>query len=196
MRRLGILILLFVLASCSSVPPVPTDRFYRLSTPQNVNQSPVTEDIIYVGPFIAEGLYNERALLYTGESGETELQQYHYHFWITSPPRLLQGQLVTYLRAVNSASMVITEPGAGEKISIFGRLKSFERINMSDQANASVIVELRVQQQDKATPVLLKEYRVIEELNGNTVPDAVAAFDRAVTKIYSDFQSDMQASLQ
>ena len=102
---------------------------------------------------------------------------------------------MSYLRAVNSSSMVITEPGAGEKISIFGRLMSFERINMSDQASASVIVELRVQEQDKATPVLLKEYRVIEKLNGNTVPDAVAAFDRAVMKIYSDFLSDMQASL-
>jgi len=196
MRRLGILILLFVLTSCSSAPPVPTDRFYRLNTPQNVNQSVRTEHIIYVGPFFAEGLYNERALIYTGESGTTELQQYHYHFWTISPTRLLQDQLVSYLRAANSSSMVITEPGVGEKISIFGRLKSFERINIDEQSSASVAVELRVQLQDKATPILLKEYRVIEKLNGDTVPAAVAAFDRAVMEIYSDFLSDMQASLQ
>ena len=195
MRSPVILIILIALTSCSSAPPVPTDRFYKLSTPQIVNQSPVTEDIIYVGPFLAEGLYNERALLYTGDSGDTELQQHHYHFWVTSPPRLLQSQLVSYLRSVNSSSMITTEPGSGEKVSIFGRVKAFEKISSGEQARANVVLELRVQLQDKATPVLLKEYSILEDIKGNTVPDVVAAFDRAVMKVYSDFLGELQSSI-
>ncbi len=195
MRIPGIVILLLILTSCSSAPPVPTDRFYRLSAPQGENQSLATEHIIYVGPIIAEGLYNERALLYTGESGATELQQYHYHFWITSPPRLLQDQLISFLRASNTASMIIDEPGSGEKISIFGKLKSFERINIGEESSVSVILELKVQEKGKQVPVLLKEYSVTERLDGKSVPQTVAAFDRAVMEMYSDFISDLLVSL-
>ena len=195
MRSPGLLIILLALTSCSSAPPVPTDRFYKLSTPQIVNQDQVTDDIIYVGPFIAEGLYNERALLFTGDSGDTELQQHHYHFWVTSPPRLLQSQLVSYLRAINASSMITTELGTGEKISIFGRVKAFEKVKFDDQTSANVVLEVRVQVKDKATPVLLKEYSVLEKINGDTVPDAVAAFDRAVMKIYSDFLDELQSSI-
>lgn len=195
MRSPAILIILLALTSCSSAPPVPIDRFYKLSTPQIVNQTQVTGDIIYVGPFIAEGLYNERALLFTGDSGDTELHQHHYHFWVTSPPRLLQSQLVSYLRAINASSMVTTEPGAGEKISIFGRVKAFEKVKFDDQTSANVVLEIRVQVLDKPAPVLLKEYSILEKINGDTVPDAVAAFDRAVMKIYSDFLNELQSGI-
>ena len=195
MRSLGILISLIIIASCSNAPPVPTDKFYRLGTPQNVGQLPATEHIIYVGPILTEGLYNERALLHTGESGNTELQQYHYHFWITSPPRLMQDYLVSYLRAASSSTMINTEPGAGEKISIFGRLKAFEKIDSEEQSAVNVRLELRVQDTDKAAPILLKEYSAIEKIGGNEVPDAVAGFDRAAAKIYSDFVTDLQAIL-
>ncbi len=198
MRSLSILFLVVILAACSSAPPVPVDHFYRLTLPEQdeIKSARLTERIIYVGPFLAEGLYNERALLHTGKKETGELQQYHYHFWLTSPPRLLHDHLVRYLRDADTSSMVITEPGSGEELKIFGKLNAFERWVTDGHSLVNVVLELKVNQQDDMTPVFLKEYRIREEVSGDTLTDVITAFDRAVIRLYSDFVADMQTTLQ
>lgn len=197
MRSLYILFLATLFSACSSAPPVPVDHFYRLTLDtQEISSQELSEDGIYVEYFIAEGLYNERALLYTGKSGIDELQQYHYHFWITSPPRLLHDNLVRFLRETNTTSVIMTEPVLDKGIRIAGKLNAFERWNTGDQSLVNIALELKAQKIDEGGLLLLKEYQIREEVQGEGIPAVVAAFNRAVLQIYSDFLLDLQSKLR
>jgi ABC-type uncharacterized transport system auxiliary subunit len=92
--------------------------------------------------------------------------------------------------------MIITEPGSGEELKIFGKLNAFERWVTDGHSLVNVVLELKVNQQDDMTPVFLKEYRIREEVSGDTLADVIEAFDRAVIMLYSDFVTDIQTVLQ
>ena len=146
MRYLKLILFMLILTACGSAPPVPTDTFYRLTLPeQGVDKQRLTESVIHVGNFIAEGLYNERAMLYTDDQNGMRLLQHHYHFWVTSPPRLLREYMVEFLRASDSAPMVITDSSRDEdSYRISGKVLGFEIQTTGELATANVNLELRV----------------------------------------------------
>jgi len=197
MRSLQLVIFLMILTSCGSAPPVPTDKFYRLTLPaQDMEKLRVTEGVIHVGNFIAEGLYNERALLYTDDQHGMRLLQHHYHFWLTSPPRLLREYLVEFLRESNSAPMVITDSSKGEGYRISGKVLEFEIQTIGDKSSANVGLELRVDVGGEDLPRYIKHYQLKEDISGNSMTDTVASFNTAVNKIYSEFTAEIRNALQ
>ena len=197
MRSLQLVIFLMILTSCGSAPPVPTDKFYRLTLPaQDMEKLRVTEGVIHVGNFIAEGLYNERALLYTDDQHGMRLFQHRYHFWLTSPPRLLREYLVEFLRESNSAPMVITDSSKGEGYRISGKVLEFEIQTIGDKSSANVGLELRVDVGGEDLPRYIKHYQLKEDISGNSMTDTVASFNTAVNKIYSEFTAEIRNALQ
>lgn len=196
MRYSLFILIILLVVSCSSPPPVPTDRFYRLSIEENgTNHDMLTEDIIFISSILAEGLYNERALLYTGEGGKNELQQFHYHFWVTSPPKLIQENLIKYLRLTNASPMLVNEAGSGEKIKISGRLHAFEKIDSGESARANISIEFTVADRGIDTPLLIREYHTTEGVEEKTVPALVDAYNRAINRIFAEFRTDLAAVL-
>ncbi len=82
------ILFVLILTSCVNQPPLPTDHYYRLRVAQDINSDKEIVNSISVIVFQADGLYRERAILYS--ENEIEVKQYHYHHWIDSPNRLLQ----------------------------------------------------------------------------------------------------------
>ncbi|MBM2829784.1 MAG: ABC-type transport system auxiliary component-like [Gammaproteobacteria bacterium] len=196
MRYLYTAVLLMVLAGCGGAPPVPTDYFYRLTLPaEGIAKTRITEQVIHVGVFFAEGLYNERALLYASDPQGRELQQHHYHFWITSPPHLLHDYLVDFMRAADSSPMIIADDSMDQGFKISGKVIGFEKLDNNDQSSVNIALELRLDKQGNKLPLLLKEYRVTEEVHGESLTDVVASFNAAVLRIYSEFLTDMETTL-
>ena len=88
MKRYILIPFLFILTSCVKQPPLPTDHYYRLPALQGINADEEIINSISVITFQADGLYRERAILYS--ENEIEIKQYHYHHWADSLNRLLQ----------------------------------------------------------------------------------------------------------
>ena len=194
-RYIQLIPVLVMLAACGSAPPVPTDSFYRLTLPQDIGKQQIGDSVIHVGNFIGEGLYNERAILYTDDQHGRKIIQHHYHFWITSPPRMLREHMVEFLRESDSAPMVITDSSKGDGLRISGKVLDFEKQTAGDVITANVALELRVDIAGEDLPRLIKQYRLKEPVNGNSMTDVVESFNTAVFKIYSEFTADIRSAL-
>ena len=103
MKRYILIPFLFILTSCVKQPPLPTDHYYRLPALQGINTDQEIIDSISVINFQADGLYRERAILYS--ENKVEIKQYHYHHWVDSPNRLLQEYLAERLRLSNISKL-------------------------------------------------------------------------------------------
>ena len=81
---LSTFVMLVLMTACGSVPPAPTDRFYRLQ-PVQVPSAPVAlSGAVAVHAFSADSLYAERPIIYSEEASQRQLRQYHYHLWLLS----------------------------------------------------------------------------------------------------------------
>lgn len=191
MFRPGILVIVLLLNACGENPPVPVDHFYRLTlNPGTVTRQPLTDQTIFVGKFLSDGIYNERALLFSEDANNRELQQYHYYFWSISPPGLLRDYLVDYLRAADSAPVVVGDFSSGNGLKISGKILGFEKIKHSADFMVNVVLEIRLDKLGEITPRLVKTYKALETVKGTSMDETVSAFNRAVDRAFSDFVAD------
>jgi len=90
----------------------------------------------------------------------------------------------------------MTEPELDEGIQIVGKLNAFERWNTGDRSQVHIALELKAQKLNEEDLLILKEYTIVEEVQGEGIPEVVAAFNRAVRELYSEFLLDLQDSLR
>ena len=189
--RATTLILIFLLSACGENPPVPVDHFYRLTlNPGSITRQPLTDQTIFVDKFLSDGIYNERALLFSEDADNRELQQYHYYFWSFPPPSLLRNYLVDYLRAADSAPVVVGDYSTGSGLKISGKILGFEILKRSEDSSVNVVLEIRLDKLGESGPRLVKTYNALESVNGVSMDDKVAAFNRAVDRVFADFIAD------
>ena len=194
--RTIILVLIFILSACGENPPVPVDHFYRLTlNPGTITGQPLTDQTIFVGKFLSDGIYNERALLFSEDSDNRELQQYHYYFWSITPPSLLRDYLVDYLRAADSAPVIVSDFSSGDGLKISGKILGFEKIKHSEESMVNVVLEIRLDKLGESGPRLVKTYKALEPVNGVSMDETVAAYNRAVDKVFADFVADAAQGL-
>ena len=189
--RTTVLVLIFLLSACGENPPVPVDHFYRLTlNPGTITSQPLTDQAIFVGKFLSDGIYNERALLFSQDADNRELQQYHYYFWSITPPSLLRDYLVDYLRAADSAPVIVSDFSSGDGLKISGKILGFEKIKRAENDLVNVDLEIRLDKLGEPRPRLVKSYKAQETVNGGSMDDTVAAFNRAVDRVFADFVGD------
>jgi len=194
-QRLSLVGLVVFLGACGQAPQVPIDHYYRLTPLAEVaGNRRLTEEPIYVEIFLAEGLYNDRAVLYSNDEHASELQQHHYYFWYTSPPHMLRDYLVQMLRDADVAP-VIVDAGAGGHPRISGKLMEFERRNTREGSTVNVALELRLYNHASELPLLLRQYRASETINDKDMTAVVAGFNTAVDRIYREFLVDLATAL-
>lgn len=181
---------------CGSAPPVPVERYYRIGVAAPTALSaPALPGLLAVAPLQSDGLHSERALLYADQGQPRELRRYHYHHWVDSPPRLLQEQLVAYLRQARAAATVLPDdPRLPAEHRVIGRLVRFERLNNAERALAAVELELGVEHKGSARPVLLRRYSAELPARDGSVAAVVEAFEQAVGDVYGRFLSDLVAA--
>lgn len=189
--RPTILALILLLVACGENPPIPVDHFYRLTlNPGAVTRQPLTDQTIFVGKFLSDGIYNERALLFSEDTDHRELQQYHYSFWSISPPSLLRDYLVDYLRAADSAPVVVGDYSTGNGLKISGKIFGFERLNQGENSVVNVVLEFRLDKLGESAPLLVKTYKELEPVNGMSMDETVSAFNRALDRMFANFTAD------
>ena len=185
--------LLFFMNSCVKQPPLPTDHYYRLPTLQDIEADEEVLNSISVIAFQADGLYRERAILYS--ENEIEIKQYHYHHWVDSPRRLLQEHLAERLRLSSISKVVLTTFEGNSNIIIKGKIKAFEQKKLNSKNSAFVSIEFRVDRNHESSPILYKQYTQVVDSDESSMTSTINAFGIAVNSIYESFYNDLRKTL-
>lgn len=186
-RQMVLLATLLLLTGCSSAPPIPTNSFYRLdiAAPEVRLDSPVLKDTLSVQVGAAMPLYRDRALLHSEAGAETSLQRYHYHYWIDTPPHLLQIELADYLRDAGVAAVVVMpEDSVNEVYRLRLDIDRFEHLRGANGGKVSV--GLRVLLTERSAGRLLLQDRLVAEavVQGEDFARLTAGYQQAVTELF------------
>jgi len=195
MRRLLPLLAPLALAACAA-PAVPDQSYYRMpavvasATPTSMPASTLP---IVVEPFRSNGVYNDQSILYALQP-EGSIKAYHYQLWDEAPSLLLQRRLVAALRARHAAALVSDRlPAAIPALRISGSVEQFERVRGTTGWSARVRLELRVERDTQAAPLLLKTYSSEVAAKTDTIQSSVRAFAQAIDACHAEFAADLAA---
>lgn len=194
-RRVFVLGAASVLFASCSAAPVPTDTYYNLTAGASVSSgggSPI-EGTVEVPPFRAEGVVNERAIIF--RQSDTTQKQYTYHYWSEPPSIMLQRSLIDALRTSRTFGQAAApEFRADRDYEIVGTLRRLEHVV---GGGGTVIVEFDVglRRIRGNESLLLKTYRT-ERSAGRGVASAVSAMSAALDELLADMVKDISAAAQ
>lgn len=195
---LSILFSVVLFAGCKS-QPVPDLVYYTLEESDAAAfaaTAPKFDRPIVVEPFMADGVRSEQAVLYRTDRS-VGIRSYHYQAWNDSPTRLLQKRLIAHLRRAGIAATVVDRVSGKQPVmSVTGQVEHFERVQEGEAWFADVGVELRVDRDGTALPIVLKTYRAKIPAEGESMQAAVSAFTRAVDEIYGHFIVDLSGATE
>ncbi len=185
------------LSACGSMKPLPSDTFYRLNVPGAAPASAAwTELPVRVAKFDASGVHRERPIAYSGD-GDVVVGQHRYHLWIDSPERMLQNELVRYLRDARVAPLVTGSSVSGPAIEVRGRIDRMDDIPAPDAPG--VVVELHLEltvRGERSAIVFSRAYREPRTLSDRDMTAVAAAMSGAVGAIFAQFTADAGGALQ
>ena len=193
MRRLALAFLAAIaLTGCAS-DPVPDVAYYRLGdVPTMPAPAEPLRIPIEVQTFLADGVYNEQAILYVNAQAGS-LRGYHYQLWGDPPVRMLQRRLIETLRTNHVSPLVADRlPSEDGVLRIIGLIRHFEREKTSGAWQVRVAFEFRVEGTSGEKPLLLKEYAETLPAADDTMPATVRAFGEAVDRCFARLIADLQ----
>lgn len=183
-----------ILAGCGGQGvPVPSDRFHRLSVgaPSTVYQTPSLAGTVEVERFLADGVLQDRAIVFVEHDNPNVLQQYQYQLWAEPPTRMLQAATVEYLREAHVADQVVDSDVRVEpSYTLTGEIKKLEHVRGN---SSSVLVELEYRLQDyrRGDLVWVKTYRVGKAARDASVAAATDAIGQAVADVLAMLSDDL-----
>ena len=132
-------------------------------------------------------------LLYSESGASHEVQQHNYHYWTDAPPRILQDQLVIYLRQSNIARSVITpDMRVRADYQISGKVRRLERLLGGGPPRAFVELELALVRLSDNALLLVDNFAEQELEAGNNVGSAIIALNKATGRVFRRFLSQAQ----
>ena len=177
-------------------PEVPAGKFYRIYAEQpndSGGSGPRLDGVLVVRPFLADGLVSERLLVFGEASAVGSMQQYHYHSWTESPTRMVQEQLVTYLRGAAVAEEVITpEMRVDARYELSGKIRRFEQIR-GESPQIIVELEFGLLEPRAGRLLIVKNYRAQVACEDESIDAAVLGFNAAISQVFEDFLEDLWA---
>lgn len=189
-RIARLVVMILVLSSCATQPPVPQDHFYRLAPPSVANLGLNVNGVIAVAAIRTEGIYRERSILFVDHNLPLEIQRYNYHYWQSEPSALLQEQLVAFARHANVGNAIIRyRPAINSDWLIRGQLLRFERETAPAGNTVRIALELQWWRPNAPSALFAKEYYASIETRF-PMHDAVAGFSAALDNIFGEFFID------
>lgn len=180
-----------LLAGClGSAPPVPRDHYYRLlvSAPPARSAQPVLPGVMSVDLLQADGLLRERPLLYSESGSSHEVQQHDYHYWTDAPPRMLQDQLVAYLRRSGMATSVVTpDMRIRARYLVSGKVKRLERLLGGGPPRVFVELELALVRLTDDRLLLVDSFSEEAVAEADSVEAGIVALNRATGRVFDRF---------
>ena len=191
----ALLIAPFLAGCLGAAPPVPRDHYYRLLVPtpaQGTEVAPLP-GVMAVELLQADGLLRERPLLYS-QSGESfELQQHHYHYWNDAPPRMLQDQMVAYLRRSGVAGLVVTpDMRIRADYQVSGKVRRLERLLGGGPPRVIVEIELALLRLADGHLLVVDSYGAEQPAENDSVEAAVVSLNRATARVFERFLTEVQ----
>lgn len=194
---LPLLLLAPLLTACfGAPPPVPRDHYYRLLVPAPAQASSgmALGGVTIVEPLQADGLLRERPLLYSESGAAHELLQHSYHYWNDTPPRMLQEEMVGYLRRSGAAELVVTpEMRVRPDYQISGKAKRFERL-VGGQPRVVVEIELALLRLSDDALLVVDSFTAEEAADDDSIEATVLALNRATGRVFDDFLTRMRSA--
>lgn len=198
MRRIlaAALAALTLVACQSGGEPAPVDRFYRiaLSAPE-MPDGPSLQGTVMVDRLDADGLMRERPVVYSTDAEGFSLAQHDYDYWVEPPARLLQAELVRYLRSSGIARSVVTpELRVASQYEVIGTVRRFERLIGGRTHRVAVTLELALVDRADDRPRVVQTYATEIVCPDDTVDGSIDAFNEAVAAIFAEFLDDIRQS--
>jgi len=185
------------LTACGSMKPLPSDTFYRLNVPPAQPAAQAWPAVpVRVAKFSASGVHRERPIAYSG-ADSVVVGQHHYDLWIDSPERMLQHELVRYLRDAHVASVVTGSSISGAAIEVRGRIDRMD--NIVAPAGPGVVVELHLElvlRGQRDAVIFARAYRESQTPADSTMTAVAGAMSGAVGAIFARFTADAGGALQ
>lgn len=207
------------LSGCmGSAPPIPRDHYYRilvtppsraaasqtasiegatvlgqlgLASPGSRAELVAFSGVLSVMPLEAEGLLRERPLLYSTTGRATEMQQHDYHYWMDPPTRMLQLQLVDYLRASGLVQSVVTpELRIEADYVVSGRIKRLERLLGGGPTRVVAELELSLVALATNELIVIGTYSAEAVAENDGVEASVLALNLALGQVFESFLTD------
>jgi len=199
MKRLLVLTALGpLLAGClGSAPPVPRDHYYRLVVhgPETGRTEAPFPGVMQVDQLQADGLLRERPLLYSRSGASHEVQQHNYHYWNDAPARMLQDQMVAWLRRGGIAGQVVTpEMRIRADYQVSGKVRRLERLLGGGPPRVAVELELSLIRLADDRLMLVDSFAGQERVADSSVAAAVVAINRVTGRIFQRFTTQALAA--
>lgn len=197
MRYLILFVLTGLLGGCfGGGEVIPQNHYYRLAnTVANVVHLKQPFGVIAVAPLRSDALHHDRMILYSLQSTPLMLNTYYYHQWTSAPGKLIQENLINYLREVDFARAVVRD---GERTHIDGEItgyiQRFERIVGNSNPGVAVRLELSFLPRSNNMSrkhAITRVYNVERQARDNSMESTVAAFSSALQAIYARFVADV-----
>lgn len=187
---LPVLFVPFLAGCLGAAPPVPRDHYYRLlvSTAPQTKPDARFSGVMRVELFQADGLLRERPLLYSESGASHQVQQHDYHYWTDAPPRMLQQQLVAYLRRSGIANSVVTpDLRVRANYQVSGKIKRLERLLGGGPPRVFVEMELALIRLSDNSLLLIDSFTEEEPDSGDSVESAIVALSQATSRLFDRF---------
>lgn len=147
--------------------------------------------VLAVATLDADGLLRERPLLYSASGKSYELQQHDYRYWIDPPPRMLQNQLIDYLRSSGLAGTVVAPDLRVEAdYNLSGRIKRLERLLGGGPPRVVAELELALVENSSQRLILVRSYDAEVLADDESIIASVTALNAALSRIFEDFLVD------
>lgn len=195
-RQLVVLAAAAWLTACAGGARVPEDNFYRfeVAAPAPRLAAPALAGSLSVQVGAAAPVYRDRAFLYSEAQAPGRLQRYHYHYWVDTPPRLLQRSLADYLRAAGVATAVVTpEDAIDARYRLRVDIERFEHRRDRDGGDVSVAVRLTLSERGSGTLLLQEHFDAEAAVQGDDHAAVAAAYQRATQDVYARILTALQA---
>lgn len=193
-RVIASLLLLVFAGGCTSTPPVPEDRFYRLDgvQPAATLTRPLLTGGLAVDGVQTDPLHGGRAILYSDSARPLQLQRYHYEFWADQPPRMLQQVLVSWLRATGVADSVAGDDDRAAAWRLSAQLLKFEEVRGDNGAtHVEVTMQFSLSSTDSNRPLWTREYAQQRSVSGSQMYATAQAMQAALADLFAELQTDL-----
>ena len=167
-----------LLAGCGSVPPAPSDRFYRLQVETPTAPAPARIDVRSVR---ADSLYAERPIVFATADDPRQLRQYHYHLWLYPPAQAVREHMRASLGTADGKTALAAEV----------RISGFERVVDGKTSLARAALDISVS--GTSGTLLEKRYQATRAAADDSFSSFTAAMERALQQIYGELLRDLAA---
>jgi ABC-type uncharacterized transport system auxiliary subunit len=149
------------------------------------------EGTLEVQRFDADGVLQDRAIVYAASTAPDVLFQHRYQFWTDTPSRMLQDVAVNYLRSMGIALQIVTpEHRIQPNYTLSGNIKRMEHL-VGESPAVSVEIEFGLRRESDGTMLWLDDYRVSKEVASDDVALATVAISEAVAEILAALLEDI-----